>query len=95
MTQAGYLQHTTNYRYNETIQSNRELQYIVMTTTGLYNTQELRLHLNWSAIDENSPPTFNIIWADRTSQPLAVNNISDISSEPPCYHGYHVHIIVN
>ena len=81
--QVGYLLHDTKYRHNETALSNRERQYITMTTTGLYNIQELRMHLNWSAINENSPPTFNIVWGGRTSGPVAVNNITDISSESP------------
>jgi len=52
-----------------------------MTTTGLYNTQELRVHLNLSAINENSSPTFNIQWAGRTSQPVDVTNINTLSSQ--------------
>jgi len=77
----GYLLHDTGYRNNETFLSNREIQYITMATTGLYNTQELRIHLNWSAINENSPPSFNIEWGDRISKPLSVNNINAISGE--------------
>lgn len=86
--QVGYLLHNTGYRNNETFLSNREKQYITMETAGLYNTQELRIHLNWSAIDDDNPSTFTIEWAGRTSRPIAVNNITTISSElHNCYHG--------
>jgi len=52
-----------------------------METEGLYNIQELVVVTNWDAVDENSPPTINIMWAGRTSQPIAVNNITTVSSK--------------
>ena len=79
--QVGYLLHNTGYRNNETFLSNRERQFVVMETEGLYNIQELVVITNWDAVDENSPPTINIMWAGRASQSIAVNNITTVSSK--------------
>lgn len=50
-----------------------------MATTGHYNIQEIRLNLNWSAINEKRLPKFKIEWADRISKPISVYNITAIS----------------
>ena len=62
-----------------------------MTTAGLYNIQELRLSLNWSAVNKNSPPQFNIEWAGRISKPISIHKITTISGKIVCYHGYNVY----
>ena len=77
--QVGYLLHNTSYRHNETFLSNREIQFITMMTAGLYNTQEIRLSVNKSAINENNPPKLSIEWGGRISQPISVLSINAIS----------------
>jgi len=52
-----------------------------METEGLLNIQELTVVTNWSAVDENSPPTINITWAGRTGRPIAVDNITAVSGK--------------
>ena len=71
--------HNTSYRHNETFLSNREIQFITMTTAGLYNTQEIRLSINKSAINENNTPKFSIEWAGRISRPIPVQSITTVS----------------
>lgn len=62
--------------------SNREIQHITMTTSGLYNVQELRLTLNWSAINEQMPTKFNIEWAGKISKQISFHNITTTSGTP-------------
>lgn len=59
--------HDTNFYYNETIQSVREVQYFEFDTVGHYDNQRLIAVVNLTAVDDELPPEFVVAWGNRSA----------------------------
>ena len=60
--------HDTDFYYNETTQSVREQQYVDFDTIGHYDNQRLVGVVNLTAVDDELPPEFVVVWGNRSAQ---------------------------
>lgn len=70
---------TTGFTYEQTQQVQLEKQVVQLTTTGLYDVQQLNISLN---ISEDDSSEIMVTWGDRVSAPIP---LADIVEEPGTY----------
>ena len=75
--------HDTDFYYNETTQSVREVQYVEFDTDGRYDNQQLVAIVNLTAVDDESPPEFVVAWGNRSTHITLQDNNKLLISETP------------
>ena len=72
--------HETQFYYNETVQSVKERQEILIHTDGHYDIQSITGQLNISQIDSTNPPVFVLQWGNRSSS-ISVSELQSSHSK--------------
>ena len=72
--------HETQFYYDETVQSAKERQEILIHTDGHYDIQSITGQLNTSQIDSTNPPVFVLQWGNR-SRTISVSELQSSNSK--------------